>query len=120
MTWFQYQLRSRHVHFENRDGNVVHKHATGLTAGFFLNSLGIEFDSSCLTLDTKEEFCNIGDKTLKLYVNGQMNFEYEDYEMKDLDKILISYGDESEQDIQKQLDSITNHACEESGELCPT
>jgi hypothetical protein len=104
----QYQLRSKYIHLENNDGDVIHVHATGITLGFFFKTLGIEFSNECFILDRKERYCNNEGKTLKLYVNGQENGEFERYLLKDKDKILVSYGDESYDEIEEQLKSITN------------
>jgi len=106
----KYQVRSQFVHVEGMDGDVIHMHATGETVGYFLETLGMRFDRSCFVLDTGESFCSSGDNTLKLYVNGELNAEYGDYLLKDLDKILISYGKGTEEEIRSQLDTITDKA----------
>ncbi|MFQ5951349.1 MAG: hypothetical protein ACE5KH_04615 [Candidatus Geothermarchaeales archaeon] len=102
----KYQQRSDYVHFEGGSGDVIHKHATGVTLGFFLGTLNIEFSSTCLVLDTGESYCNGGDKTLKLYVNRERNTLFDEYEIVGADEILISYGSETEEEIQAQLDSV--------------
>jgi len=101
---------NQHVHLEGGDGDVVHVHATGVDVGFFLKSLGISFDKNCLTMDTDEKYCSDSDKTLKFYVNGKPNGQWENYVLKNLDKFLISYGNESEEQIKQQLASITDKA----------
>ena len=68
-----------------------------------------------LTIPT---FNNNDKKTLKMYINGELNKEFSNYEFKDLDKILISYGNEDEKQIKKQIDSVTDKACIQS-EKCP-
>ena len=88
-----------------KTGDVIHMHATGVPLWIFFDSVGMEFNKDCLSLPTSERFCNNGKKTLKFYVNGQPNGQYEKYVFSDLDKILISYGDET--DLSQQLNSIT-------------
>jgi len=105
-----YQVRSPIVHVEGGDGDIIHKHATGVKVGFFFQTLGMKFNSTCFILDTGEQFCNEGDKTLKFYLNGQRSDLFDNYELTDLDKILISYGNESESQIQSQLATITDKA----------
>ena len=61
-------------------------------------------------LENKEKFCNDGNKKLKFSVNGKESNEFENYVFKKLDKILISYGNDSEEEIKNQLASITNFA----------
>ena len=107
---------SEDVHLHDMDGEVMHKHANGVTLGTFFTSLKMIFNSTCFVLDNSTSYCNDGDKQIKLYVNSIKTLEYEKYEFKDLDKILITYGDES--GIKNQLDSITGRACIYS-EKCP-
>jgi len=105
----KYQLKNSFIHFEEDIGDVIHTHATGLTVGHMLKSIGIDFSSNCIVVEG-QSYCNYNDKKLKFYVNGQQNNEFDSYVIKDLDKYLISYGSEDEADIQKQLTSITNLA----------
>ena len=105
----KYQLASRFIHFEEGVGDVIHKHAIGLTVGHLFKSLGGDINNNCITLDG-QSYCKDGNKTLKFYVNNQPNSEFDNYVIKDLDKILISYGNEAQAEIQKQLGSITNLA----------
>lgn len=102
----KYQIQSRVTHFEDGNGSIIHKHATGVKLGFFLNTLGIKLDGSCISLDDGREFCNEGDNTLKFYVNGQKSEFYDEYSLADNDRVLISYGDETEEEINEQLATI--------------
>jgi len=105
----KYQITTSFIHFEDGLGDVIHMHATGLTIGNLLKSVKIDVRNNCIIAEG-ESYCNENDKTLKFYVNGKPNSEFTDYIMKDLDKILISYGSGSEPEIQKQLNSVTNLA----------
>lgn len=102
----QYMVKVGEVHIEDMNGVTIHKHATGVTIGYFLNTLGFKFNDKCFITDKKEKFCNEEGKTLKFYVNGIENYEYGNYEIRNNDKYLISYGDELEEKIQKQLNIL--------------
>ncbi len=102
----RYQLRSDYVHFEERDGDVVHVHATGVRLGFMLQTLGMRFNQTCILADTA--YCNSEEKTLKFLVNGAPSDEWELYVIRSMDKILVSYGNET--DLGIQLDSVTSKA----------
>ena len=93
-----------------KTGDVLHMHATGVPLWVFFKSIGMDFNKDCITPDDKEKFCNDGTKNLKFFVNGKENNEFENYVFKDLDKILISYGNDSEEEIKNQLTSITDFA----------
>ena len=105
----KYQLATSFIHFEDGIGNVIHTHATGLTIGHLLKSLRGDISINCITLDG-QAYCNENNKKLKLYVNGNPDNEFATYVIKDLDKLLISYGSENDSEIKKQMDSITNLA----------
>ena len=105
----KYQLASRFIHFEEGMGDVIHTHATGLTIGHLFKSFGGNLNSNCMILES-QSYCTEGNKTLKLYVNGQPSSEFDNYILNDLDKILVSYGDDDETKVNQQLGSITNLA----------
>ncbi|HSU72272.1 MAG TPA: hypothetical protein VLJ21_00295 [Candidatus Binatia bacterium] len=104
-----------HIHGINEgesERGVIHKHATGVTYGMFFRTLGITIDN-CLTINEKE-FCDTNGRTLKYYLNGGITPNLADEEIHDLDKVLISYGSESLEELQQQLASIPNNACVQS------
>jgi len=104
------------VHLHDMDGDVLHKHASGVTLGYFFESVGMSLNATCLALDAKT-YCADGSNTLRMYVNGLENTLNERYKFKDLDQILITYGQE-EIIIQEQVSSVTDKACIYSGK-CP-
>jgi hypothetical protein len=93
-----------------RTGDIIHMHATRIPLWVFFNSLGMELTKDCLTLSANEQYCTDAGKTLKFYVNGMPHEGFDDYVFEDLDKILISYGDEGDEEILGQLQSITDFA----------
>lgn len=93
-----------------KTGDIIHMHATGIPLWVFFKSIGMDFNKDCITLENNEKICNEENKKLKFYVNGKPNNEFENYIFNDLDKILISYGKENNEQIKNQLDSITDFA----------
>ena len=106
----KYQVKSQYIHFEGGDGNTIHKHATGVDIDFLFETIGIKFTSECLTMDNGTQYCNEGSNTLKFFVNGGRNNMYNNYVLKDNDKILISYGAEEQQQIDEQLKTVESLA----------
>jgi hypothetical protein len=102
----KYQVKSQYVHFENGDGNTIHKHATGVDIGFLFETLGIKLTSDCIILDTGIDYCNDGINTLKFFVNGVRNDMYNTYVLNDGDKILLSYGSETRELVDEQLKGV--------------
>ena len=104
----EYMLRSEPVHVENLDGAIIHKHATGITVGHFLQTLGISFDKNCLVTDKQDSYCNKNGNTLKFYVNGDINNDFNNYVFREEDRLLISYGNEDEDTIKGQIAFLDN------------
>lgn len=103
-----YQIQSSWIHFEGQDGTTVHKHATGVTLGYLFETLGIGLDDECYVFPDGREFCNNEDYSLKFYINGQEVNDIRDYEISEDDRILISYGDETPEEIESQLIELEN------------
>lgn len=103
-----YQIKSSWIHFEGQDGNTVHKHATGVTMGYLFETLGIGLTDECYVFQDGREFCTTEDYSLKFYINGQQVNDIRDYEISEDDRILISYGDESSEEINSQLTELEN------------
>jgi hypothetical protein len=102
----QFQVKHRLIHFEDNNAVIIHRHATNIHLGFFFETLGMKFNSQCITLPNGTSYCNEGDKTLKFYVNGVRNDMYDKYVPEDGDLILISYGSETEDQIKQQLNTL--------------
>ena len=105
----KYQVTTSFIHFEDGLGDVIHIHATGLTVVHLFKSVKGDINPNCIVLED-QSYCNEDGKKLKFYVDGKENNGFASYVIEDLDKILVSYGDESESEIQKQLNSVTNLA----------
>ena len=111
----KYYMKSSFIHLDNQQnkddaGGLLHMHATGVPLWVFFKSIGTDLNKDCITLENKEKFCNDENKNIKFFVNGKGNNEFENYVFNNLDKILISYGNENQEQIQNQLNSITNFA----------
>lgn len=114
----RYMEKLEAIHIHDMNGEMIHMHERGAELGDFFSSMGMSFNSSCFVLDDGTEYCSGGDKTLRMYVNGKPNNEYGKYQIHDLDRILITYGSESEDAISQQMASVSDTACIFS-EKCP-
>ena len=100
-----YQLKDQAVHVEDGIGDVVHVHEKGITMGFFFETLNVKFNRTCISIPIHGPFCSTNNQKLSFYVNSKQNYEFENYEIRELDKILITYGIG---DINNQLENV-NH-----------
>lgn len=107
-----------YTHMHSGIGYILHKHKKGITVKDFFNSVNITFNSTCLVMDTNHSYCNDEQYSLKFFVNGTKVPSYENYELKNLDRILISYGQVEDSTLVNQTESVTDIACMFS-ELCP-
>lgn len=94
----RFMLKSQHVHFENGNCTVVHKHADGVTLPVFFETIGVKLTDRCLELPQNpgERFCHSGPDRISVVVNGTImsasDLTY--YELKNNDHILVNYGPE--------------------------
>jgi hypothetical protein len=101
-----YQLKSPYIHFEKGNGETVHLHAANVTLGYLFQTLHIGFTDKCFTFPDQRTFCTNDKYTLKFYVNHHQVPEIGTYVIKDQDRILISYGNENETQINSQLTKV--------------
>ena len=101
-----YQIKSSWIHFEESDGNTVHRHSSGVTLGYLFETLNIEINEDCYIFADGRQFCTNEDYSLKYFINGNSVNNINDYVIQDDDRILISYGGETEAQINQQLDEL--------------
>jgi len=103
-----YQIKSSWIHFEGRDGTTVHKHATGVTMGYLFETLALGLDDQCFQFQDGRNFCTNDDYELRFFINNQEVDDIRDYEIVEDDKILITYGAETPEEIESQLLQLEN------------
>ena len=98
-----YQIKSSWIHFEESDGSTIHRHASGVTLDYLFANLGIGIDSLCYKFPDGRHFCSNEDYSLKYYVNHRLVISINDYVLEEGDRILITYGSETPEQIEEQL-----------------
>ena len=111
----QFQVRSSYVHFEGGDGDVLHMHATNVNLGFTFQTLGMRLTSTSISTQGGQLYENGAGRELKVYVNSERIDDPANYVIQLLDKILIAYGDETEEEIEALLETIPDSASEVQG-----
>jgi len=101
-----YQIKSSWIHFEDSDGTTIHRHASGVTLGDLFDTLNIEVNSQCYIFPDGRQFCTNEDYSLKYYINNQIINSINYYVINDDDRILITYGSETPQQIEEQLKEL--------------
>ena len=98
-----YQIKSSWIHFEESDGTTVHRHSSGVTLGYLFDSIRIGIDNKCYIFPDGRQFCSNEDYSLKYYINHKLVNDVYDYVFEDDDRILITYGSETPEQIEIQL-----------------
>jgi hypothetical protein len=106
----QYQVVSDYIHVENGDGTTLHRHATNVTFADFLESvkMNIDEENNCLEFTNGTEYCNNNDNQLRTFVNGNSTDSISDYVINDNDRLLVIYGNETEEQVSEALDELNN------------
>lgn len=101
-----YQVKNPFIHFEGLDGETIHRHATNVPLGFLFDTIKIGLTDDCFIFPDRSErytFCTDSDYSLKFYINHRQVDSIKDYVIQEGDRILISYGNQSQEEIDEQL-----------------
>ena len=98
-----YQIKSSWIHFEDSDGTTIHRHSSGVTLGYLFDSMGFTVNDECFAFPDGRAFCTNEDYSLKYYINHKSVDSIYDYVLADDDRILISFGPETPEEIEVQL-----------------
>jgi len=103
-----FQIKSSWIHFEGQDGDTIHRHSTGVTLGYLFETLSITVNDECFVFPDGRQFCNSDDYSLKYFINHEQVPNIHDYIGNEDDRVLISYGNESPEEIDSQLLELDN------------
>lgn len=124
LTSERFQSKEGHVlsdftHLHDGNGTVVHKHAMGVTWGYFFWTIGVPLRGDCMVGPDGVNRCERGATRWVAVVNGQVTENLRDLEVRDLDRVMLWYGDEPTDHITGHFEQIvTRDACIASG-TCP-
>jgi len=106
-----YQIKSSWIHFEGSDGNTIHRHSSGVKMGYLFGTLGLGLTDECFVFQSQQGergFCTDDNFSLKFYINHQQvdGNEFLGYIGQEDDRVLISYGNETPEEIEEQLQEL--------------
>lgn len=101
-----YHNLSKDVFIESKNPNIIQVKKVGITWNDFFKTLPFKLTKDCLTTGTKETFCTTDKAQLKFYLNGVKTENLLDLEIKDGDRALVTFGGETEVQIQNQLQKV--------------
>jgi len=103
-----FQIKSSWIHFEGQDGDTIHRHSTGVTLGYLFETLGITVNFECFIFPDGRQFCENDDYSIKFFINHEQVSDIAGYVIDENDRVLISYGNESPEEIDRQLLELDN------------
>lgn len=106
----KYQVQSDYIHVENGDGSTLHRHATNVTFADFLKSVKMDIDkkNNCLIFTNGTEYCDDNNNKLRTFINGNSTKSISDYVLNNNDRLLVTYGNETDEQSDKALDELNN------------
>lgn len=118
--------RSPNVHIHDPRHTVVHVHREHVTWNAFFRTVGFELNDSTLVAVDKASLKLPDGTTLtdgqggtfKFYMNGIRVAGIADLDIRSMQRVLISFGAESDEQVVGQLALVTDEACIPAG-LCP-
>ena len=118
--------RDPDVHVHDPRHTVVHVHRENVTWDRFLRSLGFKlrdptlpgWETTELTLPDGRRLTEGEGNTFKFWVNDVRVIGIADLDIRSLQRVLISFGDEGESEAHAQFSLVTDQACIPAG-LCP-
>ncbi len=102
---------SENVHIHGTRYGVVHVHREGTTWREFFHSLGFELTDTCLTLPDGEQLCTSDTERLSFMLNGVKLDTLAFQDITDIDRALISFGTESDEELLQQYAKVSDEAC---------
>lgn len=101
-----YHNLSKDVFIKADNPNRVYVKKAGVTWDDFFKTLPMKLTKDCLTTGTRQTFCTDNNGRLRFYLNGKEDNNALGKQIENGDRLLISYGNENEDQIQKQLQKI--------------
>lgn len=101
-----YHNQSDNVFIESSNPNVVHVRKAHVTWNDFFATLPFSLSPNCLTTGTGQTFCTNKTGSLKFYLNGRPDPSALEREISGRDKLLVSFGNDNETEIEKQLQQV--------------
>jgi len=98
------------VHMHNSINHVVHVHDTAATWGHFFANLGFGLGSNYIKTDKGVFVDGASGKKLSIILNDASDGSVYNSTVQNEDKLLISYGNETEAELETQYQSIGQDA----------
>jgi hypothetical protein len=104
-----HQMKDPHIFFADGNVNSIHRYHEDATMEILFNGMSVGIDDQCYVFPDGKAFCTTDEYSLKYFINDKSVSGIGDYIIQDNDRILITFGGETDEQIQEylfQLNSI--------------
>ncbi len=101
-----YHNLSQDVFIEANNPNIVNVKKSDTTWNDFFATLPFKLDKNCLTTGTGQTFCTGSSGSLRFYLNGKEDANSLDKIINEGDKLLVTFGNETDEQINLHLNQI--------------
>lgn len=102
----RYHNKSEEAFIQPENPNIVHVRKSNITWDDFFKTLPMQLTQQCLTTGTGQVFCSTEAQKLKFYLNGNEDAAALARPVRNGDRLLVSYGSETEEQIRLQMQQI--------------
>ncbi len=102
----KYHNLSADVFIQSTNPNVVQVKKIGITWDDFFKTLPMSLKKECLITGTKQTFCTADDGRLRFFLNGVEDKDALDKPIANGDKLLVTFGKESDVQIDQQMTRV--------------
>jgi hypothetical protein len=103
-----HQMKDPHIFFADGNGNLIHRYHEDATMELLFNSMNIGIDDQCYVFPDERAYCTNDDYSLKYFINGESVSGIRDYIIQDSDRILITFGGETDEQIQEYMSELNS------------
>ncbi|OGH10805.1 MAG: hypothetical protein A3B38_03835 [Candidatus Levybacteria bacterium RIFCSPLOWO2_01_FULL_36_13] len=101
----KYHFQSKDVYME--EANIIIVKTKGITWDGFFKTLPMKLTKECLTTGTGQVFCTNDSQKLRFFINGKEDVNALAREVNQKDKLLVSFGNKTDEEIKKELQQIS-------------
>ena len=103
-----YQMKNPHIFFADNNGNSIHRYHEDATMELLFNSMNIGIDHQCYVFPDGRAFCTTDEYSMKYFLNGKLVSDIRDHVVQNNDRILITFGGETDKQIQEYLSQLNS------------
>lgn len=106
LTQSKYAVTSDRLAHDPKFPGIIQVKLSPTTWGDLFTATQFQVTDECLILNNRGQYCNQDDNQLKTFINGNKVTNIGSRQMNSGDQLLITYGDETGVEIQRQINQV--------------